>query len=204
VRDDLKHISDATTKMQQLLEDLLDLSRVGRLANPVEVIAFCDLVNDSLKLAAGRIQERGVAVEVQECDSMVKVDRARMIEVLMNLFDNAVKFMGDQSEPKLTIGHRSDASELVYFVEDNGIGIEPHYQERIFGLFNRLDQTIEGTGIGLTLVKRILEVHGGRIWVESEGKGRGSRLCFTLPQEERKQSHGTEDFVRRTASHTVG
>jgi signal transduction histidine kinase len=71
----------------------------------------------------------------------------------------------------------------VIFVRDNGIGVDSHYQQKIFGLFERLDPDSEGTGIGLALVKRIIEVHGGRIWIESAGTGQGSTFCFTLPKK---------------------
>ena len=73
---------------------------------------------------------------------------------------------------------------MVCTVRDNGMGIDPRYHDKVFGLFERLDPSIDGTGIGLALVKRIVEVHGGRIWVESEGEGRGSTFCFTLPRGE--------------------
>ena len=103
--------------------------------------------------------------------------------MLQNLLDNAAKFMGDQKEPRIEIGSRRDGEEVVTFVRDNGIGIDPQHRERVFGLFDKLDPKGEGTGVGLALVKRIVELHGGRIWVESEGRLLGSTFCFTLPTE---------------------
>jgi signal transduction histidine kinase len=104
-----------------------------------------------------------------------------MSEVLENLLDNAAKYMGDQPNPLIEIGSRIDNNEQVIYVKDNGMGIEPQYQEKIFGLFEKLDSTSDGTGIGLALIKRIIEVHGGKIWVESDGPGKGSTFCFTIP-----------------------
>jgi signal transduction histidine kinase len=88
--------------------------------------------------------------------------------------------MGNQAHPKIEIDHRKDEEEIVFFVRDNGVGIEPSQHEKVFGLFYRLDPKSEGTGVGLTIVKRIIEVHGGRIWIESE-LGKGCMVCFTLP-----------------------
>ena len=94
--------------------------------------------------------------------------------------DNAAKFMGDQPDPVIEIGqHGEEDGKPVFFIRDNGIGIAPKYHEKIFGLFNKLDPNMEGTGVGLALVKRIVEFHGGRIWVESE-LGKGATFCFTL------------------------
>ena len=107
-------------------------------------------------------------------------DAHRLLEVLQNLIDNAAKFMGDQPEPKIEIGCREQEGKHVFFVQDNGIGIDPKFHEQVFGLFNKLDPHVEGTGVGLALVKRIVEFHGGRIWVESE-LGKGSTFFFTLP-----------------------
>jgi signal transduction histidine kinase len=84
----------------------------------------------------------------------------------------------------VAIGVRRDGTEskeTVFYVQDNGVGIDPRYQDRIFGLFEKLDPATEGTGVGLAIVQRIIEVHGGRIWAESEGIGKGSTICFTLP-----------------------
>jgi signal transduction histidine kinase len=108
-------------------------------------------------------------------------DRLRLVEVLQNLLDNAIKFSSQSEDPCIEVGVRTDRRETIFYVQDNGVGIPPAYHERVFGLFNKLDASAEGTGIGLTLVKRIIEVHGGRIWIESDGNGNGSAFCFTLP-----------------------
>ena len=115
---------------------------------------------------------------------IVRGDRPRLVEVLQNLIDNAAKFMGAQPTPKIEIGMHQQQNEQVFFVRDNGIGIESKHREKVFGLFDKLDPRTEGTGMGLALAKRIIEVHGGRIWVESEGRGSGSTFCFTLPIKE--------------------
>ncbi len=113
-------------------------------------------------------------------------DRARLLEAVWHLLGNAVQYPGEQPSPRIEVGTRGagvPGEPPVFYVRDNGIGIEREYHQRVFGLFERLGPGgSEGTGIGLALVKRIVEVHGGRIWVESEGAGRGSTFCFTLPQ----------------------
>jgi signal transduction histidine kinase len=108
-------------------------------------------------------------------------DAARLREVVENLIDNAVKFMGEQPHPRVEIGAKQNDLNTTIYVKDNGIGIDSMYYEKIFGLFERLGQNSEGTGIGLAIVKRIVESHGGRIWVESAGVGHGSVFFFSLP-----------------------
>ena len=181
---DIKRISDAADKMQRLLNELLELSRVGRLMNPPVEVAFEAIVQEALDLLHGRLSTRPVQVNVVTPLPTVFGDRVRLVEVVQNLVDNAVKFGSQQPELTIDIGVRQDgpASLPVFFVRDNGLGIEPQYHERVFGLFNKLDAQSEGTGVGLALVKRIVEVHGGRIWVESAGEGRGSTFCFTLAE----------------------
>ena len=100
--------------------------------------------------------------------------------------ENAIKFMGDQPRPRIQVGSLlNDHQHSVFFVKDNGIGIAPEYHEKIFGLFNKLDSDSNGTGIGLALVKRIIEVHGGRIWIESK-VGEGTTFYFTLQQSQKE------------------
>ena len=108
-------------------------------------------------------------------------DRHRLIEVMQNLIDNAAKYMDGQTAPYIEIGLRGRENDrLVFFIKDNGMGIVLDHYELIFGLFNKLDAKSEGTGVGLALVKRIIETHSCRIWVESK-IGMGSTFYFTLP-----------------------
>jgi light-regulated signal transduction histidine kinase (bacteriophytochrome) len=181
LRGDIKKINKAALQMQQFMDELLELSRIGRVVNPAEVILFADLVKEANSLISGRLMQRGVKVMIAPDMPHVFVDRRRIVEVLQNLLDNAAKFMGDQPTPRIEVGMVGNAGEPIFFVRDNGIGIETKYQEVVFGLFERLNPAIDGTGVGLTLAKRIIEVHNGRLWVESAGKGQGTTFYFTLP-----------------------
>jgi chemotaxis family two-component system sensor kinase Cph1 len=180
LRADIARISDAVAKMQRLLNELLDLSRIGRVVNPPQAVPLDSLAGEARDLVAGRIEARRVEVRIQEGLPSVWGDRERLREVLQNLLDNAIKFMGDEPRPRVEIGMRRDAAERVFFVRDNGIGIDPVFREKVFGLFEKLDPDSEGTGVGLALVRRIVILHGGRVGVEPGESGRGSTFCFTL------------------------
>ena len=180
--NDLGRIARAVDKMQTLLNELLELSRIGRVTNPPEDVWFGEILQETVDLLAGQLEAGKVRLVLSDNFPIVRVDRLRVAEVMQNLVSNAIKFMGDQPKPTVEIGTRgidTDGMPII-FVRDNGIGIDPQYHERIFGLFNRLDPGIEGTGVGLTLVKRIVEIHGGKIWIESE-PGKGATFLFTLP-----------------------
>jgi signal transduction histidine kinase len=184
VESDLARIRAATDRMALLLEDLLELSRTGRIDRPPEDVPFADVVREARALTAGRLSTRSVAVEVEEPLPVVRGDRRRLVELVQNLLDNAAKFMGEQASPAVSIGSRDAVGppgQVTLCVRDNGIGIDPAHQDRVFELFHRLDSRVEGTGLGLALARRIVEIHGGRIWVESAGAGRGSTFCLTLP-----------------------
>jgi signal transduction histidine kinase/ABC-type nitrate/sulfonate/bicarbonate transport system substrate-binding protein len=177
---DMGYIRSAAETMGRLLDELRDLSQIGLVtSNPVET-PLQEIVREALVLVAGRIAEKGVQVIVMEDPVILFGDRSRLVEVFQNLIDNAVKFTGDQAAPCIEIGAEKSGDEIVLFVRDNGIGIEPQHQEKIFGLFEKLDPRAEGTGMGLALVKRIVEVHGGGIRVESKGPGLGVCFRFTL------------------------
>ena len=191
LREDMGRIWRATGTMRRLLDELLDLSRVGRKESPSEPIDLTELAREAAELVAGRIAERGVEVDIQSPMPVVLGVRNRLLQVFQNLVDNAVKFMGDQPKPRLEIRaavsgppQTGGVEQVEIRIHDNGQGIEPRHQEKIFGLFDQLDVDAEGTGIGLALARRILEFHGGTIRVESAGKGKGATFVFTLPGAE--------------------
>ena len=181
MQTDIKQINSAADKMQRLLSELLELSRIGRLVNAPEAVSLTDLAHEAAALVAGSIKENGIHIDIDAAMPVVYGDRGRLLEVYQNLIENAVKFMGDQAVPRIVVGAQPAGNEAVCFVQDNGIGIAPRYHDKVFGLFDRLNHEAEGTGIGLALVRRIVDVHGGHIWVESEGTDSGSIFRFTLP-----------------------
>ncbi|MFN8413906.1 MAG: ATP-binding protein [Anaerolineales bacterium] len=181
---DLARVVNATKTMQSLLNDLLMLSKVGRTTDVLEDVPFGDIVQEAINLILDSSNINAPKVVIEKNLPMVRCVRVRISEIIQNLVVNSMKFMGDQQNPSIWIGSKGLDTATgfpVFYVRDNGIGIEPKYHDRIFGLFNRLHPEMDGTGIGLTLVKRIVEVHGGRIWVESAGKNTGSTFYFTLP-----------------------
>jgi PAS domain S-box-containing protein len=180
VAADLRFIENAVSMMARLLEDTLELSRTGRVMSPPEDVPFSALVRDALVQLTEQLKWGGVEVAVAEDFPTVHVDRTRLVEVLVNLIENSIKFMGDQPKPKIEIGYRTADNEPIFFVKDNGIGLEKSQHEKVFQLFYKMDKESKGSGAGLTIVKRIVEVHGGRIWIESE-LGKGCTVCFTLP-----------------------
>ncbi|MBN1762257.1 MAG: PAS domain S-box protein [Methanomicrobia archaeon] len=180
VENDLQHITKATTQMSRLLHDTLELSRIGRMVNPPEDVSFGKIVDDALGQTAGELTANNVRVSVAKDFPTVHVDRMRIVEALVNLIGNCIKYRGDQPSPEIDIGYREEGAETVFFVKDNGRGIDPNQHEKVFELFYKVDSRSEGTGAGLAIVKRIIEVCGGRIWMESE-KGKGCTVCFTLP-----------------------
>jgi signal transduction histidine kinase len=186
LRSDLGRISAATDHMGRLLDELLELSRVGRLTLQKERARLEELVAEAARLVEGALVDRGVSLRLESgAEVTLYGERPRLVAVLQNLIGNAVKFMGDQKEPKIVVGIRQAPAESggrVIFVRDNGVGIDPRHHALIFRLFERLEASGEGTGIGLALVQRIVESHGGRVWVESAGLGEGSTFCFTLAE----------------------
>ena len=184
VLKDLQRINDAAQRMQNLLNDLLELSRVGRLINPPVLVPFEEIVQEALHNVAGQIEEKNVKVRVASDLPTITVDRPRFVEVMQNLIDNACKYMGNQPDPQIHIGCEIMENEFVFHVKDNGIGIEPQFHTKVFGLFNKLNPSSEGTGVGLALIKRIIELHNGKVGVDSDGNNKGSTFYFTLPSQE--------------------
>ena len=183
----LDYIGDAARKMEILINDLLELSRIGRLTVKKTEFPFGDLISEVLKTLQPRIEERGIQVNVDEKLPLVYGEKKRLVQIMENLVSNAVKYLGKENpSPRIEVGVRENDDQKVFFVRDNGIGIEERYFEKIFEVFQRLPAAKkigEGTGIGLAIVKRIVEHHGGRVWLESD-LGKGTTFFFTLKDKE--------------------
>lgn len=180
-RDDLREIKDAATHMSLLLDELLQLSRVGRFVGELRPIVLGNVVRRVLSAAAGRLGAKYVEFVVDPHLPTVMGDEVRLYELFQNLVDNAIKFSGMTAVPRITFSCRSLAPTIVMEVRDNGIGVQPRYLEKIFGLFEQLSPEVEGTGVGLAIAKRVMEVHGGKIWAESEGLGKGTAIVMEFP-----------------------
>jgi PAS domain S-box-containing protein len=176
---------DGATRMQQLIQDLLSYSRLTtRGKTPCFTLA-----DASCRTALENLQE-----SIKTSNTLVSVgplpavlaDPTQLTQLFQNLIGNAIKYRNDKRTPEIHVGAISTENEWIFSVQDNGIGIEPQYFDRIFQMFQRLHTRTEysGTGIGLAICRRIVERHGGRIWVESE-YGRGSRFVFSIPRAER-------------------
>lgn len=181
VLTDVKRINQAADLMAELLEGLLELSRIGRVINPPVSGPLTRLVRKAAEPLQDKIEQRGITLEIEENMPVFWGDQLRLSEVFQNLLENAIKFMGDQPAPRIEVSARVDSDKLVCVVRDNGIGIDPQHQDRVFNLFERLNPEIDGTGIGMPLVKRIIEAHSGTIEIESEGAQTGCTIIFTLP-----------------------
>ncbi len=183
VDEDIMRIENATDKMHQLLEDLLKLSRIGRVAEQNETFSMTNVAQEARELLYGLLKDKKCEIFIQPNMPQVVAVRARIRELYQNLLENAVKFTCHLQNPLIKVFCKEENGEVVFCVQDNGIGIDQKYHAKIFGLFDKLDAKSPGTGLGLSLVKRIVEYHHGRIWVESEGKNNGSVFCFTLNTE---------------------
>lgn len=174
-------IVDAAVRMKEMIQGLLDYSRIdtqGGEFKPTNLEKVLSIVLSNLNAA---IKENN-AVITHDPLPTVKVDERQFIQLFQNLISNAVKFREEDEPPKIHISAMKNDDEYVFSVSDKGIGMETQYTDHIFEIFKRL-HTIEeykGTGIGLAVVKRIIDRHGGRIWVESE-LGKGSTFYFTVP-----------------------
>lgn len=183
-RQSLTRIQNATSRMQKLLDDIFEIANNTQIIHPPERIPLSDLAKEATEITFGQIITKRVTVNIPPNLPTVIGDRPLLLRVMQNLIDNAIKFMGDQPNPTINITAHQTDTEIICCVSDNGIGINPKYYHKLFKIFERLDTKTEGTGIGLAIVKRIILEHGGRVWVESEGIGKGSSFYFALPRKE--------------------
>ncbi|MFK7906199.1 MAG: tetratricopeptide repeat protein [Chitinophagales bacterium] len=174
------YIVDATHRMNNLLEDLLSYSRISTHNQQRERVNMNEILEGVLANLRLNVQQKGAKIHIEDLPK-VKVSRSQMGQLYQNLISNALKF-SDQDHPEINITSRKNGKMYIFGVKDNGIGIDPEHQQKIFEMFSRLHtrEEYEGTGIGLATCKKIVERHGGSIWVESE-KNDGATFYFTLP-----------------------
>jgi PAS domain S-box-containing protein len=191
----LERIQANIAYMGALITSLLEVSRLGQVVGPIKEIDVAALLREIRDALAIRLKEVGAEFVVQEPLPIVRADRDRIHQVFVNLIVNAVKFRGTERVLRIEVGCRQESGFYRFHVADNGIGIAPQYHEQIFVPFRKLHSEIEGMGIGLSLVKKIVENHGGRVWVESPStslsagnEGAGATFYFTLPMERRTNS----------------
>jgi PAS domain S-box-containing protein len=189
----IEYAVDGVNRMQELINDLLAYSRAGsRRRDPVDV-PMDEVLERVLKDLGPTIEETGVTV-VSGALPVVRGDTGQLAQLLRNLVANAIKFRGTTAPPRVEVSAERVGDEWIFSVADNGIGIAPEFSERIFVIFQRLHSRTEypGTGIGLSICRKIVERYGGRIWVESD-PGEGAVFRFSLPAGEAKREDGATD-----------
>jgi len=195
-------IVDGAARMKQLIEDLLAYSRVGTRGKEFqEVDSGASLARALANLRTA--QESSDAVVTHDAMPKVMADGAQLAQVFQNLIGNAIKFRAEEA-PRIHVGAETTGTVWVFTVKDNGIGLDTQYADRIFMMFQRLHNKAEypGTGIGLAIVKKIVERHGGRIWVESE-PGKGATFGFTIARQQENNGEKTPRRSRSSSSRTI-
>jgi len=182
-RNYLGRIRANADRMQALIEDLLEISRIERRRNPFEEVQVEELIDEAKLRLEYVIRQKNAEIIIRDKLPKVFCDRVRLAEVFVNLFSNAIKF-NDKTQPRVEIGCNQKGNFYEFCVKDNGPGIEKQYFDKIFEIFQRLGkrEDYEGTGAGLTIVKKIVQMHRGKVWVESK-IGEGATFYFTIPKE---------------------
>ncbi len=189
------YMVDGAQRMQTLIQNLLAYSRLGRKGKPFAPADVNAVLSQALANLESAIEENAAVVTSGPLPTVL-ADEVQLVQLFQNLIGNAIKFCG-AVKPLIQIHAEATGAAWTFFVRDNGIGIEPQFAERIFVIFQRLHsrEKFAGTGIGLAFCKKIVERHGGRIWLASQ-PGQGATFCFTLPRssetEQPTQEHANE------------
>lgn len=180
----VQRIQAGTQRMATLINDLFEFSRLDRVTHPFETVDMDRVMGQVVADLKDLIHESRAEIRCDGPLPSVWADRLRMGQLWTNLLSNAIKYVRPGEPPRIDVGAREEADRTLFWVRDQGIGIPAEYHETVFELFRRLhsQEEYEGTGVGLAIVKRIVEFHGGRVWVES-AEGRGSTFFFTIPRQ---------------------
>mgnify|MGYP000330177396 CR=1 FL=1 len=199
----LKEIREGTTRMSTLIQDLLALSRITRIKNPFEEVDINVMIEAVCKRIEFDINKHEATMNINKSMPTIICDRIKLTEVFLNLINNAIKFSSKQEKKPVVDVQYEDQGEMYQFsVKDNGIGIAPENQDKVFGIFKRLhtNEEFEGSGAGLGIVKKVVDDHNGKVWIESE-VGKGTKFLFTIPknleigqsEEEEKPAEDAQD-----------
>jgi signal transduction histidine kinase len=188
LQDHLGEVVEAAEKMQFLIDRILDLSRVGTAS--VELVShdMADLIRGAMRGLADEIETSGARIHLAEPMPQAIGDQKQLTTVFHHLIDNACKYVRAGTQPEIEVGAKREVGRVLWYVNDKGVGLEPEHLTSVFEIFQRIDQSVPGAGVGLALSKRIIELHGGRIWVESPGQGKGTTVYFTLGQQDPSNS----------------
>jgi PAS domain S-box-containing protein len=180
-------ILSSSTKLHSLVNNLIELESVGRNEAAPEETDIALLVRNVVDGFYTRLTERKIKVSMEGDFPKLYIAAQHIERVFINLIDNAIKYIGNRTDPCITIGVHDKGDHFLFYVRDNGIGIAREFQEKIFEIFQRVKasetETIEGVGLGLAFAKKIVDVNGGQMWVESRGRGKGATFYFTLPKQ---------------------
>jgi signal transduction histidine kinase len=179
----LERINANASRMEVLVSDLLSLSRIGQVVSTFEEVPSVEIIKNVTSGLQDRIQENRIELVTADNLPSIYCDRKRIYQVFENLLANAVKFTVGAKSPKIEIGYKDGEDFHQFYIRDNGIGIDPKHHQKIFEKFERLKEIEDevGTGLGLAIVDRIVNNHGGRVWVESQRR-KGATFYFTLPK----------------------
>lgn len=196
-KKDLQYLISAADKLGILFDDVLDYSRAGKTAYRPEVISLNQITEEVVLFLKKLIDETGAQIVIASDMPDVYADRMRLRQVLHNLLENAIKFSRENTAPKISVTAEQQNDEVICRIKDNGIGIDPRFHEKVFNLFDRLETDLPGSGLGLALVKRILEIESGRIWIESNEKESGAVFCFILrsPGRSSEISESAQSYI---------
>lgn len=187
----LHYMRDGAQRMDSMLLSLLDYSRVGRKGEPMQPMALASALKEATHFLQPAITEAGASIEVMGEWPEVVASPDEMTRLFQNLLGNALKYRAPDRAPRIEVSVAASGVRWQVSLRDNGIGIDPQQIDRLFKVFQRLHtrEQYEGTGVGLAVCRKIVERHGGEIWVESAGEGKGSCFCFTLPMAGKEVAH---------------
>jgi signal transduction histidine kinase len=182
-KDYVQQIKTSSDRMESLVSDLLSLSRAGRVVSTFTEASSLEIARNAASSLRDRVEANGIELVIPDNLPTIYCDAERMYQVFQNLLVNATKFVQGTKNPKIEVAYEDRGAFHQFSVGDNGIGIDPKHHRSIFEMFRRLEETQdpEGSGLGLTIVDRIISNHGGKVWVESE-RARGATFYFTLPK----------------------